>query len=142
VKPPDLPILVFDGVCNLCAGAVRFVWRNERGRVVRFAAVQSPAGKRLMREYGLDPEEPRTLLFIVAGRGHTRSDAVMELARYLRFPWGMLRFARWVPRRMRNWLYELIARHRYRWFGRRDACFVPAGDERDRFLPDPASEAD
>jgi predicted DCC family thiol-disulfide oxidoreductase YuxK len=82
-----------------------------------------------MREHGLDPARPTTLLLIVGDRAHSSSDALVELTRFLRIPWRWLGICRWIPRRMRDRVYRFVARNRYRWFGRRDTCSIPPGEE-------------
>jgi predicted DCC family thiol-disulfide oxidoreductase YuxK len=131
---PDPPIVVFDGVCPFCSGAVRAILRHDRDRTIRFAPLQSPAGARLMRGRDLDPLDAETFLFVKGGRAYVRSDAAVEVARLLRFPWRGLAMLRWVPRPLREAVYRAVARNRYRWFGKRDACFVPRPEERRRFL--------
>jgi predicted DCC family thiol-disulfide oxidoreductase YuxK len=128
------PILVFDGACNLCAGIVRFVLRQERDRALRFAALQSAAGRRLMREHGLAADDPQTFLLIADGVAYGRTDAVIQIARRLHWPARALALLRFVPRPLRDAGYDLVARNRYRWFGRRDACAVPNARDAHRFL--------
>ncbi len=127
-------VVVFDGVCNLCSGAVAFILARERDHLIRFAAAQSAAGRELLSEFGLDPEKLATFVFIEGGSAHVRSDAALEVARHLRFPWRALRILRIVPRPLRDFLYDLIARNRYRWFGKRQSCMVPTAELRSRFL--------
>ena len=128
------PLLLFDGVCNLCSGVVRFVLPRDRDGAIRFAPIQSPLGTRLLLAHGIDPADPQSLLFLADGRAHLRSDAAIEVARRLRFPWRAAAALRAIPRAWRDALYDVAARNRYRWFGRRDRCFVPTPDERNRFL--------
>lgn len=127
-------VIVFDGECPLCTCAVRFVLRHERDRVIRFAPAQSARGRALFAEIGMGPESPATIVFIKDGRAHRRSDAVLEVAVHLRWPWRILRLLGVIPRPLRDWTYDFIARHRYRWFGRRDSCMVPGPELKSRFL--------
>ena len=127
-------VVVFDGVCNLCNGFVQFVIpRDPRGRF-RFAALQSQAAARLMAEAGATPGESDTVVLIDDGRAFFRSSAALRIARRLRFPWPLLYVLVVVPRPIRDWVYDLIARNRYRWFGQRDQCLVPGPGIRERFL--------
>lgn len=126
--------MLFDGVCRLCTGSVAFVLRHEQGRVLRFAPMQSQAGMRLMREFGIDPAQTRTFVVIADGRAYVRSDAAIRVARFLRGPWKLLGVVRIVPRPIRDWAYDVVARNRYRWFGRYEACMVPAPELRERFI--------
>lgn len=127
-------IVVFDGVCNLCARSVRFILEHEGDQKLRFTPLQSQAGARLMRQFGLDPEEATTFVLIADSRPYVKSDAAIRVARYLRGGWKLLAFLKLAPRPVRDWAYDVIARNRYRWFGRRDACMVPTPEVRARFI--------
>ncbi|MHC5023232.1 MAG: thiol-disulfide oxidoreductase DCC family protein [Planctomycetota bacterium] len=128
------PIILFDGVCNLCNRSVQFVIRRDHGPAFRFATLQSERGRGLMTARGLDPDSLESMVLIEDDRAFTRSDAALRIARRLARPWRWLWAFRVVPRGARDFIYGLVARHRYRWFGRRDACMVPSDDLRDRFL--------
>ncbi len=127
-------VVVFDGLCNLCSGGVRFILAHEPDHVIRFAAAQSPSGQALLRKHGFDPRDLATFVFIEDGVVHVRSDAALEVARHLRLPWRMLRVLRLVPRRLRDSIYDLVARKRYRWFGKRETCILPTSELRSRFV--------
>ncbi len=133
-----LTIVLFDGLCNLCTGSVRFLLRRDRHRRLRFAALQSPAGQALLGRYGLAQnvtrERPETIVVIESGRARVRSVAALHLARRLPWPWPLLAVFVVVPRPLRDALYAFIARHRYRWFGRTESCMVPTGETAERFL--------
>ena len=135
VDPREHPILLFDGVCNLCAGAVRFAITRDRDARLRFTPLQSPVGQELLRRHGCEPDALDTVVLIDAAGAHVRSTAALRLLGQLPAPW------RWLgppllllPRRLRDAVYDFVARHRYRWFGRRDACLVPTPELRARFL--------
>jgi predicted DCC family thiol-disulfide oxidoreductase YuxK len=87
-----------------------------------------------MRDHGLDPADAETFLFVKEGRALVRSDAAVEVARHLRFPWRALAIFGILPRFLRDPAYRLVARNRYVWFGRRASCFIPSPEERRRFL--------
>lgn len=127
-------LILFDGVCNLCTHSVRFILEREAEPLFRFATVQSPAGSRLMRDLGLDPEDAETFVLIADGRAYLRSDAAIRIARHLRGAWRWLGAVRIVPRPLRDWVYDLVARNRYRWFGRTDECMVPTQEIQARFV--------
>jgi predicted DCC family thiol-disulfide oxidoreductase YuxK len=130
----DSPILLFDGVCNLCSGAVRFVIRHDpRGRF-RFAALQSETGRRLLVQHGLPPDALDTFVLIEGTRCFTRSDTALELARRLGGGWRALAILRLVPRPIRDAAYGVVVRNRYRWFGKSDRCMVPTPELARRFL--------
>lgn len=131
------PVVLFDGGCNLCHGSVRFVARRDpRGRF-RFAALQSEVARRLLERVGAPADLPAavdSLVLVQDGRWHVRSDAALRIAARLRAPWPLLSALRIVPRPLRDAAYAFVARRRLRWFGRREACLLPAGDLRGRFL--------
>lgn len=128
------PILLFDGVCNLCNGFVGFVLARERDSELRFCAMQTSGGQELLRRFGLPLAEFESLALIEDGTVHLKSEAYLRVLRHLRFPWPWLGAARIVPRPARDWLYDGIARNRYRLFGRRAACMVPPASSAGRFL--------
>jgi len=130
------PIVVFDGVCNLCSHTVHFVVAHESAPALRFASVQSPAGSRLMRELGFDPHDAKTFILVEHGKAYVRSEAAIRIARYLRRPWRFLSLVRVFPRFVRDGVYDIVARNRYRWFGRRETCMVPSPALAARFLND------
>ena len=127
-------IVVFDGVCNLCTGSVRFILEHEADDGLLFTSLQSTAGQRLLREAGFDPADARTIVVLSGGRAHARSNAVFEIARHLRWPWRLACVARIIPGPVRDWLYDRVAARRYDWFGRRDTCMVPEPGTARRFL--------
>jgi predicted DCC family thiol-disulfide oxidoreductase YuxK len=127
----DHPVVLFDGVCNLCNGSVVFIIRNDPRGVLRFAPLQSEQADRLLG--GRTP--PRDSVVLVEnGRVYTRSEAVLRIARLLRQPWPLLSGLIVLPAGVRDWLYDWIARNRYRWFGKREACMMPTPELRSRFL--------
>lgn len=136
--PPPLPnanpLVIFDGVCNLCTASVRFIVRHESAPVLRFTPVQSPAGAALLRRYGFDPAAVKTFVVIEDGALYVQSDAAIRVARYLHAPWKYLGVVVIVPRPIRDGAYDLVARHRYSWFGRMDACMVPSPALQARFV--------
>lgn len=116
---------MFDGVCNLCNGLVQFIIRRDPHARLHFAAMTS---------FSAD-----TLVLLEHGRRYDRSDAVLRILRQLRAPWPLLFVFIVVPRPIRDWMYDVVARRRYRWFGRRETCMVPTPELRARFLETPPS---
>ncbi|NBQ14640.1 MAG: DUF393 domain-containing protein [Proteobacteria bacterium] len=130
-------IILFDGACNLCSGAVRFVIARDPHARCRFASLQSEAARAACAKVGYDlpaSATPSTIVVIEGGRALERSDAVLAIARRMRFPWPVLGVFGVLPRGLRDVLYGFVARHRYRWFGRSDACMAPTSELRGRFL--------
>jgi predicted DCC family thiol-disulfide oxidoreductase YuxK len=131
---PRGDLLIFDGECSLCARVVRFVVAREAEPRLRFAPLRSAAGSRLMREAGIDPENATTFVVLSHGRVYAKSDAALFVAAHLRWPWTLLGALRWVPRPVRDWVYELVARNRYRLFGRTTACIPVPPELKARFV--------
>lgn len=127
-------LILFDGVCVLCSRWVRFVAARDGGRY-RFTAVQSPLGRSLAMQLGINPDEPETNAAVIAGVAYLKSDAALAVLPTLP-GWGWVRVARWLPRWLRDTAYDVIARNRYRLFGRTDACMVPPPGLRARVLHD------
>ena len=129
-------IILFDGVCNLCNGAVQFILDRDPHAVFRFAALQSDAAGALLRDRGVvvDRVEPDSVILVEGNEVYHRSDAALRVARHLRAPWPAAYALRVVPRFVRDAIYRFIARHRYLWFGRTETCRVPTPELRARFL--------
>ena len=132
--PDDKPLIVFDGVCVLCSASARFVLRNDDSGHFRLTAAQSPVGQALYRHVGLSPTDYDTFLLVEDGRALFKSDAALRVARRLGLPWSLVGLLGIVPRAARDAVYDLVARNRYRVFGRRETCFLPTADHADRFL--------
>ena len=127
-------ILLFDGVCHLCEAAVQFVLKRDPSGHFHFAALQSETGRRLLKLRGLGAVNLTTMVLIEDDKHYTRSDAALRVARRLSGLWPLLSVFCIVPRRLRNVAYDWIARNRYRWFGKREACLMPTAELRRRFL--------
>jgi predicted DCC family thiol-disulfide oxidoreductase YuxK len=131
---PAGPLILFDGVCNLCNAAVQWVIERDRRGVFRFGALQSEAGRAALRGAGTAEDLPGSIVLIDGAGTHTGSDAALRIARELGFPWSLAAVARAVPRPLRDGVYSWVARNRYRWFGRRESCMVPTPELAARFV--------
>lgn len=127
-------LILFDGVCNLCTSSVRFIIRHDREAVFKFLSIQSELGRELYSAAGFDPDDFNTLVLLTGGRTLARSDAALEIVKQFAGVWRMFAVFRIVPSPLRDWVYGVIARNRYRWFGRHDTCMIPTEDIRQRFL--------
>jgi predicted DCC family thiol-disulfide oxidoreductase YuxK len=128
------PVLLFDGVCNLCNASVQWVLKRDKKGVFRFASLQSDAGQALLRQQGLPTTGFDTVVLIDAGRVYLRSDAPLRVAAHLGGLWPLFGLLKIVPRALRNAVYNWIARNRFRWFGQREECWLPRKEWRERFL--------
>ena len=113
---------------------MRFVVNNEIDDAFRFAPLQSETGARLMRENGIDPEDADTFVVLADGRAYIKSDAAFRLLPHLRKRWKLLYVLRVFPRGLRDWVYDVVARNRYKWFGKYEECIVPTPQLMDRFV--------
>jgi len=128
------PVMLFDGVCNLCSGWVRFaIARDPRARL-RFATVQSPLGQAFLARQGLPLDVYDSFYFVEDGMVFEKSAAWFRMVRYLRWPWPWFQALAIVPRGLRDFVYSHVARNRYRWFGRRATCLVPSAEIAARFI--------
>lgn len=132
----DAPVLLFDGVCNLCNGAVQFILDHDRTHRIRFASLQSDGGRALLAQHGVTVPagDPDTMLLVEDGRVLDRSSAVLRIAAHLTFPFWLGRAFVIVPRPIRDVVYRFIARNRYRWFGRTNECRIPTPELRARLV--------
>ena len=128
-------IILFDGVCNLCNAAVQFIIRRDRHDRFCFAALQSEVGKELSRARHIDTSQVDSIILIDPGIAYyIKSDAALEIARELRgYGWMPLMLG-WIPRGVRDSVYDLVARNRYRWFGKKDQCMIPTPELQQKFL--------
>jgi predicted DCC family thiol-disulfide oxidoreductase YuxK len=127
-------IILFDGQCGLCVRSVKFVIERDRNDCFRFASLQSRTGKHLAETHGIDAAELKSLVLIEEGSAFTRSEAGLRILKRLSGPVRILAVLQFVPRVLRDRAYRFVARYRYAWFGRYDACWIPSDPIHDRFL--------
>ncbi len=127
-------LLLFDGVCNLCNASVNFVIRNDKRQRFYFASLQSDFARETLSVKAPSIKDMRTVVYIEKGKVYTESTAVLRMLRKLRFPLNLLYAFIIIPRFIRDPLYRYIAKNRYRWFGKKDACMIPSPELQHRFL--------
>lgn len=127
-------ILLFDGVCNLCTGIVKFILKNDKKEVFRFAALQSQSGQALLKRFDLPVADFDTFVLIIGDKYYTKSTAVLHVLKALGGLWEILYVYIVFPESMRDLLYDIVARMRYRIFGKKATCLVPSPEIKDRFL--------
>jgi predicted DCC family thiol-disulfide oxidoreductase YuxK len=128
------PVILFDGVCNFCNGAVNFVIKRDKKAVIQFAPLQSEKGRLYMRQFGLPENDIKTFVFIEDNKAYTRSAAALKVCRYLGALWPLFYGLIIIPKFIRDGIYNFIAKNRYKWFGQKEQCMVPTPDVRKRFL--------
>lgn len=127
-------IVFFDGVCNLCNGAVNFIIDRDPEGYFRFAPLQSDVAQSHLNEESQSIRDGDTIVLLEGGQTYVRSTAALRIARHLSGPWPLLFLAIIIPRPVRDAVYKIIANNRYDWFGRRDRCRMPTPELKDRFL--------
>jgi predicted DCC family thiol-disulfide oxidoreductase YuxK len=132
--PDDRPIVIFDGNCVLCSSFAQFILRVDRRHRFRLMTAQTPLGAALYAHYGLFDDDYRTNILLEDGRVWLKSDGSIRIFVGLGFPWSMAAIGKVLPRSLRDRLYDVVARNRLRWFGRRETCFLPDPQDADRFL--------
>jgi predicted DCC family thiol-disulfide oxidoreductase YuxK len=130
----DHPIIIFDGKCVLCSSFAQLILRQDRKRDFRLLAAQTAIGGALYAHFGLDPVAQETIILLEDGRAWFKSEAAIRICGRLGFPWSLVRVASWLPEALRDWLYDIVARNRFNWFGRRTSCYLPDASEADRFI--------
>lgn len=133
-RAPTDAVVLFDGECNLCNGAVGFLIRRDASGRLKFASLQSEVGAALAASVGVDATALSTFVLVEGGQASVRSTAALRVVRYLRFPWPVLSVFRLVPAFLRDPVYRWVAANRYRWFGKRSTCRLPSPEEASRFL--------
>ena len=128
------PVILFDGVCNLCNQSVQFVIRHDPASRFRFAALQSEFGQSQLDRYHFDKNQLLSVVLVINGKSYDRSSAALEIARRLDGLWPLLYVFVIVPPFIRNFVYDWISRNRYRWFGRTDECMIPTPELKARFI--------
>jgi predicted DCC family thiol-disulfide oxidoreductase YuxK len=129
----DDDVILYDGVCVFCSRWVRFVAARDTNRRFRFTAIQSGYGTRLAQAFGIDPDDPDTNAVVYGGEVFFKSDAALTVLGALP-GWGWVRALRAIPKPLRDAVYNLVARNRYRIFGKYEACFVPDAEFRERVI--------
>jgi len=128
------PVLLFDGVCNLCSGAVQFIIKRDKKKQFLFASLQSESGSTLLKKFNLPANDLNSFVLAEGDKIYTRSTAALRVAKKLGGGWKLLYGLMIVPQFIRNAVYDVIARNRYKWFGKKDECMIPTPQLKERFL--------
>lgn len=128
------PVILFDGVCNFCNGAVNFVIKRDKKALIQFAPLQSEKGRMFSKQFGFSEEDMKTFLFIEEGKVYTKSAAALKVCRYLGALWPLCYGFMIVPKFIRDGIYNWIAKNRYKWFGKKETCMIPTPEVRTRFI--------
>ena len=133
------PIVLYDGICGLCNRAVQFLLKRDRHDRLRFASLQSDFAATLLKRHGVDYKDLDTIYVVLNQRDASeallaKSDAFLLLVKEIGGVWNIARLGRIIPRSVRNWLYDFIARHRYQVFGKYEACMLPDPRHKHKFI--------
>ncbi|MGB3342363.1 MAG: thiol-disulfide oxidoreductase DCC family protein [Aequorivita sp.] len=126
--------ILFDGVCNLCNGAVTFVIKRDKKNIFKFATLQSEAGTELLSNFKIDRSKLDSIILIDGDRFYSKSSAALYIARHLSGAYPLLFGFMILPKFFRDWIYDFIAKNRYRWFGKRESCMIPTPELAEKFL--------
>jgi predicted DCC family thiol-disulfide oxidoreductase YuxK len=129
--PTDHGLILFDGVCNLCSNSVQLIIKNDRKDYFRFASLQSDLGVALKKQYNITTD---SIVLVEDGKVYTQSSAALMIARRLKGAYPLLYGFMILPRMIRNTVYAWIARNRYRWFGKKEACWIPTPELKNKFI--------
>ena len=133
--PKNKKIILFDGVCNLCNNAINLIIEHDKKDVFRFASLQSDLGQKLVLERGIDPDILDTIILIEPGIVYyEKSTAALKIAKDLSGGYSFLQYFLFLPKFIRDGVYNLVASNRYKWFGKKDSCMIPTPELKGKFL--------
>jgi len=127
------PVVLFDGVCNLCNTSVRFLLAYNRRENLHFAALQSEFANHLLEKMNYSNLNLRTVVFIENGEVFTKSLAIFKISKHLVYPWKIIYHFRFIPKKLTDWIYDIVAINRYNVFGRKKNCMAPKPEWQNRF---------
>lgn len=128
------PVVLFDGVCNLCNGFVQFCIERDKKGKLKFASLQSGVGQELLAQFGLKGAPLSTVVLIEGNQYYTKSSAGLRVLKHFGGFWQLFYGLMIFPKPLRNWVYDYIAKNRYKWFGKKESCWMPTPELENRFL--------
>ena len=134
ISNSEKPIIVFDGICNLCNATIKLIISLDKNDVFRYLSFQSEKAKELMPDYDENIKHMDTVILIYNNMIFVKSEAALFIAKLMGYPWKFFYFLRFIPKFIRDWAYEKIAYNRYQWFGKKAACMIPSKDIKYKFL--------
>tara|TARA_R110002049_G_scaffold162232_2_gene327920 strand:+ start:8780 stop:9196 length:417 start_codon:yes stop_codon:yes gene_type:complete len=133
--PKHKKLILFDGACNLCNSSVQYVIKHDKHNLFLFTALQSDFGKQIINEFNIDTSKIDSILLYTPEKGiHYKSTAALKIAAKLGFPINLMGVFFIVPPFIRNWVYDYIAKNRYKWYGKQEACWIPTPELKSKFL--------
>lgn len=134
ISTKNKKIILFDGVCNLCNSSVTFVIKRDAKDVFRFAALQEEPGQKLIKQYSIDTNKTDSIIFIENNKAYTKSTAALRIARHLGGAYPLFYGFIIIPVFIRNWVYDYVAKNRYKWYGKKESCMIPTPELKAKFL--------
>ena len=133
--PKDKKLILFDGVCNLCNSSVQYVIKHDKKQRFMFTALQSETGKKIIKHFNIDTRKVDSIILYTPEKGITyKSTAALKVAAQLGFPTNILSIFLIIPSFISNWVYDVIAKNRYKWYGKKEACMIPTPELKSKFL--------
>ena len=133
--PKSKKLILFDGVCNLCNSSVQYVIKHDKKNIFMFTALQSEVGKDIIKNFNIDTNKTDSILLYTPEKGiDYKSTAALKIAHYLGFPNSLLTVFFVVPPFIRNWVYDYIAKNRYKWYGKKESCMIPTPELKSKFF--------
>lgn len=129
----EKPVIFFDGVCNLCNASVQFAIKHDKNEVFKFTALQGNYAKTILPKFNINLERINTIILVENNQLYTKSSAALRIAKKLNGLWPMLYAFMIIPKFIRDWFYDIIAKNRYKWWGRQESCWVPTPELKQRF---------
>jgi predicted DCC family thiol-disulfide oxidoreductase YuxK len=127
-------IILFDGICNLCNASVKFILKRDLKEQFLFASLQSDAAKKILLQYNWKNYQLKSIVLIHDGKVYQKSSAVIKICQQLKWPWPLFSIAQYLPVSWRDWLYDIIAKRRYQWFGKKNECIMMIPEYKNRFI--------
>ncbi len=128
------PVILFDGVCNFCSFWVNFAIKRDRKKKLKFAPLQGEAANKLLPQHNINPASLSSVVFIDNGKAWTQSSAAIRICKHLDGGWKLFYGLIIIPKFIRDFIYNIVARNRYKWFGKKESCMIPTPELRERFL--------
>ena len=130
----DNPLVLFDGICNFCNYWVNFAIKRDKKNRLKFTPIQGETAKKILPQYSISTNSLSSVIFIDKGKAYTQSSAALKICRYLNGGWKLFYGLNIIPKPIRDFVYNIIARNRYKWFGKKDSCMIPSPEIKSRFL--------
>lgn len=132
--PKDKQLILFDGVCNLCNASINYVIKHDKNNHFLFGALQSDIGQEIIKKFNIDTKKTDSIILYANNNVSYKSSAALKIAGKLGFPQNLITVFFIIPPFIRNWGYDIIAKNRYKWFGKQDSCMIPTAELKARFV--------